>query len=438
MDNLRKRDYANFNNGNRDNVRCSSRDSYGNVRSDNRNRYNARDIRENNVNRSNSDRNRDSMKKNVQVQYSNRPNNNNRPRGNSNNRLINAYENISNTVQKKFNNSLYKGGKNGNNVKNENNSAKLEEESQINVPKSVFIFITIAVIFATGLVVLLTQPSDSSKSLVSNNKKDSKEVVKQNGEEDGFQTYAEISEEKLQEKLDELEDSVTSDETENSQTSENRTTDTDNKKTTPSKLAQSDSNSNKTSVQGSSNTTTGNSNDTQYSTTNKNSTINTNVPRATIKPDSDDEEDDEELIDDSSDEGTFTLPCSIPAQGGLYRCVYSYASVGSDGRFVKYTNYVNEPYGASIQKKDLNGMWLVSKGLALSESSVSNVYAYRNGIRVDVCKITIYVNRTTKKRCMYAIKDTVVPFTDGSYKIKGTSSYITSLTVTKDVTLVEY
>ena len=38
MDNLRKRDYANFNNGNRDNMRYSSRDSYGNVRSDNRNR----------------------------------------------------------------------------------------------------------------------------------------------------------------------------------------------------------------------------------------------------------------------------------------------------------------------------------------------------------------------------------------------------------------
>ena len=66
MDNLRKRDYANFNNGNRNNRRYSSHDSFGDNRSDyNRNRYSSRDQRGNNLNRSNSNRNKDSIKTRV-------------------------------------------------------------------------------------------------------------------------------------------------------------------------------------------------------------------------------------------------------------------------------------------------------------------------------------------------------------------------------------
>ena len=105
MDNLRKRDYANFNNGNRGNRRYSSRDSFGDVNSDNRNRYNNKKTRGNNINRAGSEINRNSMNRNIQVQYSNKSNN--RPRGNSNSRLANVYENFSNTVQKKFNSVLY-------------------------------------------------------------------------------------------------------------------------------------------------------------------------------------------------------------------------------------------------------------------------------------------------------------------------------------------
>ena len=423
MDNLRKRDYANFNNGNRNNRRYSSRDSFGDNRSDNR--YNSRDPRGNNVNRSNSNRN-------VQVQYSNRSNN--RPRGYSNNRLSTVYDTISNTVQKKFNIVLYKGAKNNYRNENAKDPMKLEEDSQMSVPKSVFVFITIAVIFATGLVILLTQPSDDSKSLVSNSKKSSE--VSNNSDEDGFQTYADMSEEELQEKLDALEDGLTDESNDTSQENVGETSNTENNNTTPTKLTESTTTSNNSSVQN--NTTTRTSNNVQSNTSSNNSTINTNVPRPTISPDEDEEDEDEELADNSIDEGTFTLPCSIPSQGGLYRCVNANASVGSDGSFAKYTNYVNEPYGASIPKKDLNGMWLVSKGLALSESSISNVYGYRNGIRVDVYKITIYVNGTTKRRCIYAMKDTVVPFTDGNYKVKGASSYITTLKVTKDVSVVEY
>lgn len=422
MDNLRKRDYANFNNDRRNNRGYPPRrNSNMNNSNYNRNNYGNRGSRPN----------RDSDRE-VKVQYSNR--------SNSSNPLAHAYDSFSNTVQKKFNNVLYKGQKNKDDNLNRDKGmvSKLEDEQQATVPKSVFIFITIAVIFATCLVLLLAVPSDNSESKVADSSKKSDTSVTKEEEEDGFQTYAELSEEELQEQLDALEDNYLASETNNDNSTETATSSTDKKTNTTTKK-----NNNTTSTGSSNGTTPGtvsnsSSNSNQSSSTNKNNVTETNVARPTISPDSDDEEDDSELVEDSSNGGTFTIPCSVPSQGSLYRCAYSYASVGSDGRFVKYSNYVSEPYGTSVQKNDLNGMWLFSKGLALSESTVSNVIGYRNGVKVDVCKITVKTNGTTKKRYIYAMKGTIVPFTDGNYKINGTSSYIKSITVACDVTIIEY
>lgn len=451
MDNLRKREYANFNNKRRDSRGYPPRrnSNMNNADYNNRNGYGNRSSR--------SDRN-------VKVQYSGK--------SSSNNPLVNVYDNISNTVQKKFNNVLYKGQNNNNtnrrqncnmdrnmqpNMKrniriDEDISTKIEDEAQATIPKSIFVFITIAVVFATCLVIILSTKEEDSNLKVADNKNQSSIKVKQY-DEDGFQNYAELTEEEKR-LLEEAEDSYLIDE--NGQTTSNNdksisTEDNKNNKndktnkTTTSSTTNNTTSTNKTTTNlnvsgGTTTTSTSNvpSNDVQYNTVSNNNITDTNVPRATISPEEDDNESDEELVSDNSNGGTFTIPCSVPSQGSLYRCSYPYASVGSDGKFIRYTKFTNEPYGTSIQKNDLNGMWLFSRGLALSESSVSSVYGYRNGIRVDVCKITIKVNGTTKKRSIYAMKGTDVPLTDGSYKVSGTSTYIRSIRVTGDVTIIEY
>lgn len=449
MDNLRKREYANFNNNRRDSRGYPPRRNSNMNNSDyNRNGYGNRSSR--------SDRN-------VKVQYSGK--------SSSNNPIVNVYDSISNTVQKKFNNVLYKGQNNNNsnrrqsgntdrnmkqnvnrNVRTDKDmSSKIEDEAQATIPKSVFVFITIAVVFATCLVIKLSMPEDDSKSKVADNNK-STINVKQT-DEDGFQNYAELTEEEKR-LLEESEDRYLIDE--NGQTTTNNNDksvstednkDSKNDKTTTSSTTNNNNttSNNKTTTNvnvsgGTTTTSTSNvtSNNVESNTVSKNNITDTNVPRATISPEEDNDESDEELVYDNSNGGTFTIPCSVPSQGSLYRCSYPYASVGSDGKFIRYTKFTNEPYGTSIQKNDLNGMWLFSRGLALSESSVSSVYGYRNGVRVDVCKITIKVNGTTKKRCIYAMKGTDVPLTDGSYKVSGTSTYIKSIRVTGDVTIIEY
>lgn len=458
MDNLKKRDFANFNNerrGNRDypSRNGQSRDARYRSRPSDRDSYGVRNSRRSNYNNPDD--------KQVLVQYSNKGNKNGKP---------NTYSNFTSTVQQKFNSVLYRGNDNRDvdkrkmqedrkskkvdnkysangfpkydsrydsnhktkyevkhdkkinnvDVKNIEMMKREEEDQPVTIPKSVFVFITIAVIFATGLVVMLAQPNKELGNKVADNSEFVSRTSKHKDGDDGFETFAEEDEE-IQENNEQKD-------LEESQEIEAVNEDTSGENKTENKTPENKTNIDTTSQTSSSST---------VKTTTKNNeedVTQTNVPRATLSPEEADDDKNQELANVTEDMGTFTIPSTVT--GSLYKTSDSYAKIGSDGKFSKYTRFVKESFGTTVPRNELNGIWLFCKNITLSKSGITKAYGYRNGISVPVHVITIKKNGSSSTSYIYALNGTSIDLSDGTYKSNGAT--IRKLEVTGDKEIVQY
>lgn len=413
MDNLKKRDFANFNNQRRGNSRYSPRDAQYRNGPVGRDAYGARNQRVTNYSKPDN--------KQVPVQYSNKKSN--------------SYDSLTSTVQKKFNSILYKAndGENKRNKKVSNIDVKniemmsREEEQPVTIPKSVFVFITIAVIFATGLVVMLAQPAKNISNKVADNDQHVSRTSKYKDGDDGFQTFAEDDEIEENEENQDLQQEEDSDS--NMSTEETAPTSGENNKSDADKANDKNAEANNTTTSTSTNKTTTKNNS-------EDGVIQSNVPRATLSPEKAESDANEELANVAEDVGTFTIPTSVT--NTLYKATSPYAKVGSDGAFFKYTNFVKESFGTTVPRNDLNGIWLFCKYPTLSKAGVTKAYGYKNGVNVGAHLVTIKKNNSSSSRYIYVLHGETIDLSDGTYKISGTSSTIKKLEVTGDKTLVEY
>ena len=235
---------------------------------------------------------------------------------------------------------------------------KREEEQPVAIPKSVFVFITIAVIFATGLVVMLAQPENNIANKVAENSEFVSRNTKRTDGDDGFETFAE-DEDTTAEELEQLEEgendssSDTANSGESGQSAENSTN-----KTTVNKNEDKVADTTQTAPE---NKTTTNTNDSDVT--------QTNIPRATLSPEAAVDNSDEELANVAADVGSFTIPTTV--SNTLFKTTSTYAKIGSDGKFFKYTNYTKEAVGTTVPRNELDGIWLFCKYTTLSKAGVT-------------------------------------------------------------------
>lgn len=401
----------------------------------------------------------------------------------------NIYGNISTTVQKKFNNALYKDGdkkercmadkpsqnrvrknSNGQNKRfsvidsksslnkdregiskvqynrnlsnindkksnkkeeikkyNEETSASAYEDEVIEVlPKSVFVFITVAVVFVAALVFTVAN-KDKVGKVISEMSPKSNQVITNDYDEgielDSMDVQGKLdsNQENMEnvEDLEELEDEEDLEETESEETG----------------ILSTIASATKTKKD---NTT----NNTSNKTSNKTSTTQEQVaatqkPAATVKPaqtptnpSEEFEEEVEEEVEETMEDVEMTF-IALSLTGKLWRCSSSYGVFGAENSFKKCSDsyYIEASNMVMVPKNDKNGIWLDVRG-----AKVVDYVGYKAGQKVQVVKIRLEEADSTVYKDIYAIKDTYIDL-GGNYKKKGSTSSCRSIFATEDMTM---
>ena len=302
------------------------------------------------------------------------------------------------------------------------NIANYEEDVIEVLPKSVFVFITVAVVFVAALILTVAN-KDKVGEVISGITQENKQVIT-NDYDEGIdleldeQGELDSNQEDIEdiEELEELEDAdeeradllstLVLAETTKNDTDTKTTNKTTNKTTT--KTAATTTKTDKVAATAKPETTT--------------------KPVATTKPSviEEEEEEEEEAIEDV--EMTFI---ALSLTGKLYRCSSSYGVFGSESSFKKCSDsyYVETSNMVMVPKSDKNGIWLDVKG-----AKVIDYVGYKGGEKVQVVKIRLEESDSTVYKDIYAIKDTYIDL-GGNYKKKNTSSTCRSIFATEDMTL---
>ncbi len=403
----------------------------------------------------------------------------------------NIYGNISNTVQKKFNNALYKDenkkeknmaerrplnkARKTNNGQNQRfsvidsksslnkdregiskvqynrnlsniNDKKIQKKEDVKkysedkniatyeddvievLPKSVFVFITVAVVFVAALVLTVANKEKVGQVLSGMSTKSSQ--VRTNDYDEGL----DMEDLDVQGELDSNQEDIEDLETLEDEQDIEETREAEGGTSILSTIASA--------------TTTKKNKDTTNKTTNKTSTTTTtkkqdevtatSKPAATQQPEQtptdpseeeieeDVEEDVEEPIEDV--EMTFI---SLSLSGKLWRCSSEYGVFGAENSFKKCSDlyYIETSNMVMVPLRDKNGIWLDVKG-----AKVVDYVGYKNGQKVQVVKIRLEESDSAVYKDIYAMKGTFIDL-GGNYKKKGSTSSCRNLFATEDMTM---
>ncbi|MBE5934999.1 MAG: hypothetical protein E7262_04325 [Lachnospiraceae bacterium] len=314
-----------------------------------------------------------------------------------------------------------------------NDISKYEEEVTEVLPKSVFVFITVAVIFVAALILTVANKDTVSKTLTQiTDKKEMPTNDYDEGLDLGLDVQGELDsnqEESLEEReeLEELEELELAED--DSRTSILAAIAAENDETKTTTVKKPTTTTKKTTTSTSKVATT-----TKKPTTVKKPTTTDSTQTDTTVDDEEivEEENEEEVVEDV--EMTF-IPLTLT--GRLWRCssATGYGIFGADGvagSFIKCSDsyYIECSNSVMVPKKDLNGIWLDVRG-----TTVQEYIGYKNNTKVQVVKIRLEEADSMSYKDIYAIKDTYINL-GATYKKKGSTSTFKSIFATEDMELI--